>query len=55
MIMKLNINDRATLSIKNSTKRVEIRANKENSEHDYSKLEVLLSLLVIILVYFMLK
>ena len=38
MIMKLNINDRAALAIKNNTKRVEIRANKENSEHDYSKL-----------------
>ena len=39
MIMKLNINDRAALAIKNKTKRVEIRANKENSEHDYSKLK----------------
>ena len=39
MIMKLNINDRAALAIKNNTKRVEIRANKENSEHDYSKLK----------------
>ena len=39
MIMKLNINDRAALSIRNNTKRVEIRANKENSEHDYSKLK----------------
>ena len=29
MIMKLNINDRAALAIKNNTKRVEIRANKE--------------------------
>lgn len=37
--MKLNINDRAALAIKNKTKRVEIRANKENSEHDYSKLK----------------
>jgi hypothetical protein len=27
--MKLNINDRAALAIKNNTKRVEIRANKE--------------------------
>lgn len=39
MIMKLNINDRAALAIKNNTKRVEIRANKDNSEHDYSKLK----------------
>lgn len=39
MIMKLNINDRAALAIKNKTKRVEIRANKENSEHDYRKLK----------------
>ena len=39
MIMKLNINDRAALAIKNRTKRVEIRANKENSEHDYSILK----------------
>ncbi len=39
MIMKLNINDRAALAIKNNTKRAEIRANKENSKHDYSKLK----------------
>ena len=39
MIMKLNINDRAALAIRNNTKRVEIRANKENSKHDYSKLK----------------
>lgn len=39
MIMKFNINDRAALAIKNNTKRVEIRANKENSEDDYSKLK----------------
>ena len=39
MIMKLNINDRAALAIRNNTKRVKIRANKENSEHDYSKLK----------------
>ena len=39
MIMKLNINDRAALAIKNKTKRVEIRANKKNSQHDYSKLK----------------
>lgn len=37
MIIKLNINDRAALAIKNKTKRVEIRVNKENSKHDYSK------------------
>ena len=39
MIMKLNINDRAAQAIRNNTKRVEIRANKENSEHDYSILK----------------
>ena len=39
MIIKLNINDRAALAIKNKTKRVEIRVNKENGEHDYSKLK----------------
>lgn len=39
MTIKLNINDRAALAIKNKTKRVEIRANKENKEHDYSKLK----------------
>ena len=39
MMMKLNINDRAAHAIKNKTKRVEIRVNKENSEHDYSKLK----------------
>ena len=39
MIMKLNINDRAALAIRNNTKRVEIRVNKENSEHDYGKLK----------------
>lgn len=37
MIMKLSINNRAALAIKNNTKRVEIRANK-NGKHDYSKL-----------------
>ena len=40
MIMKLNINDRAALAIKNNTKRVEIRANKDNGKHDYSKLKI---------------
>ena len=39
MMMKLNINDRTAHAIKNKTKRVEIRVNKENSEHDYSKLK----------------
>ena len=38
MIMKLNINNRAALAIKNNTKRVEIRANK-NIKDDYSKLK----------------
>ena len=37
MIMKLNINDRAAKAIKNNTKRVEIRANK-NNKHDYGSL-----------------
>lgn len=35
--MKLNINQRAALAIKNNTKRVEIRVN--NNKHDYSKLK----------------
>lgn len=39
MVMKLNINDRAALAIKKKTKKVEIRANKENEKHDYSKLK----------------
>lgn len=38
MIMKLDLNDRAALAIKNNTKRVEIRANKDN-KHDYSTLK----------------
>ena len=38
MTMKLNINDRAALAIKNKTKRVEIRANKGDGK-DYSKLK----------------
>ena len=37
-MMKLKINDRAALAIKNRTKRVEIRANK-NDEHDYNSLK----------------
>lgn len=39
MKIKLNINDRAAIAIKNNTKRVEIRANKENSKCDYSNLK----------------
>lgn len=39
MIMKLNINDRAALAIRNNIKRVEIRANKKNSQHDYCRLK----------------
>ena len=39
MLMKLNINDRAAISIVNNTKRVEIRAEKLNSKHNYSKLK----------------
>lgn len=39
MILKLNINDRAAVAIKNKTKRVEIRANKKDLKHDYSKLK----------------
>lgn len=38
MIIKLNINDRAALAIKNKTKRIEIRAHKENDKYDYNKL-----------------
>lgn len=37
MIIKLDINDRAALAIKNKTKRVEIRANTQNN--DYGKLK----------------
>ncbi len=39
MIMKLHINDRTALAIKNNTKRIVIKANQENSEYDYSKLK----------------
>ena len=39
MLIKLNINDRAALAIKNKTKRIEIRVNKGNSEYDYSRLK----------------
>lgn len=40
MLIKLNINDRAALAIKNKTKKVEIRANKKNSEYEYSKINI---------------
>ena len=40
MIWELNINNRAAKAIKNGTKRIEIRANKNNSNNDYSKLEI---------------
>ena len=39
MIIKLNINDRAALAIKNKTKRVEIRTNKLSEKYDYNKLK----------------
>ena len=39
MLIKLNINDRAAIAIKNKTKRIEIRANKID-ECDYSKVNV---------------
>ena len=39
MVYKLDINDRAANAIKNGTKRVEIRANKINSEFDYSNIK----------------
>lgn len=39
MMIKLNINDRAALAIKNNTKRVEIRANKKDDGHNYSNLK----------------
>lgn len=39
MMMKLKLNDRAAQAIKNNTKKVEIRANKKGSKHDYSKLK----------------
>ena len=37
MVYKLNINDRAALAIKNKTKRIEIRANKDE-KIDYGKI-----------------
>ena len=40
--MKLKINDRAALAIKNNTKRVEIRVNK-NDDKDYSNLARLMA------------
>ncbi len=39
MLIKLNINDRAAIAIRNKTKRIEIRANKID-EYDYSKVNV---------------
>ena len=39
MTMKLNINDRAALAIKNGSKKVEIRANKKDSGKDYGTLK----------------
>ena len=39
MIYKLNINDRAALAIKNKTKRIEIRANKDE-KIDYGKIKI---------------
>ena len=39
MTMKLNINDRAALAIKNGSKKVEIRANKKDSGKDYGALK----------------
>ena len=39
MTMKLNINDRAALAIKNGSKKVEIRANKKDSSKDYGTLK----------------
>lgn len=38
MLIKLDINDRAAMAIKNKTKRIEIRANKIDDERDYSKI-----------------
>ena len=38
MMIKLDINDRAAQAIKNKTKRIEIRAHKENDKYDYNKL-----------------
>lgn len=40
MLIKLDINDRAAMAIKNKTKRIEIRANKIADERDYSKINV---------------
>lgn len=39
MTMKLNINDRAALAIKNGSKKVEIRANKKDLGKDYGTLK----------------
>lgn len=40
MLIKLDINDRAAMAIKNKTKRIEIQANKIGDERDYSKINV---------------
>ena len=40
MKWKLNINNRAATAIKNNTKRIEIRANKDNSKHDYNTMNI---------------
>lgn len=39
MIVKLKINDKEALSIKNKTKKIEIRANNSDEKQDYSKLK----------------
>ena len=39
MTIKLNINDRAALAIKNGSKRIEIRTNKKDSGKDYGTLK----------------
>lgn len=38
MTIKLNINDRAAIAIKNKTKRVEIRTNTANCKYDFNNL-----------------
>ncbi len=39
MMLKLNINDRAALAIKEGRKKVEIRADKRNEKHNYGALK----------------
>lgn len=39
MILKLNINDRAAIAIKEGRKKVEIRADKRNEKHNYEALK----------------